>query len=163
MANELSLLKPIVEQPDARDYRRDIQRLEDENRKLRRDLEDAISEKDRLMASVKMLRTILSPLHRGLRAVFGEIELAVGEDVTSPASNGTSAASAADPRWDNYKKQFPGPPSEVIDALLIHGDMKLTQLAGLLKRHYNTINDAGTKLVKAGAITRTSGTFSLRR
>src|SRR5208282_2158793 len=42
MANELSLLKPIVEseRADSHESRREMQRLEDEIRSLRRDLED---------------------------------------------------------------------------------------------------------------------------
>lgn len=162
MANELSLLKPFVEQPDSHDDRKTIQRLEDETRQLRRDLEDVTIVKDQLVRTVKNLQATLNPFHRALRMLFGEMDLAVGEvsnaDVHPSMPNG-----GADPRWQNYKNQFPGVPTEIIDALLIHGEMRITNLAGLLKRDVRTIYSAEAKLRKAGATTLNGGLLSLKR
>jgi hypothetical protein len=161
MANELSLLRPTVE-PDSHDYRRDVQRLEDENRKLRRDLEDATTEKDRLARTVKNLQGTLAPFHRALNILFGEMDLVVGEAANGP-TNVAGAPANGDPRWQNYKNQFPGVPSEIIDALLIHGEMRITNLAGLLKRDVRTIYRSEDKLRKAGATTLNGGLLSLKR
>jgi hypothetical protein len=149
---------------DVSNSRRDIQRLEDENRSLRRDLEDALSDKERLERTVRNLQTTLGPIHRAMSILFGEMDLAVGE---APAGNQTAQPSAAvnggDPRWQNYKNQFPGVPAEIIDALLIHGEMRITNLAGLLKRDVRTIYRSEDKLRKAGATTLNGGLLSLKR
>ena len=159
--NELSLLRPTIE-TDSYDYRRDVQRLEDEVRSLRRDVEDLTAERDRLARTVKNLQTTLNPIHRAMSALFGEIELAVGE--TNVATSAVSApANGTDPRWQNYKNQFPGVPAEIIDALLIHGEMRITNLAGLLKRDVRTIYRSEDKLRKAGATTLNGGLLSLKR
>ena len=54
-------------------------------------------------------------------------------------------------------------PAEIIDALLIHGEMRITNLAGLLKRDVRTIYSAEAKLRKAGATTLNGGLLSLKR
>lgn len=164
MANELSLLKPFVEQPDSHDDRKAIQRLEDENRQLRRDIEDVTIIKDQLVRTVKNLQATLNPFHRALRMLFGEMDLAVGEAPDGPRAGAPVYDSGgADPRWQNYKNQFPGVPAEIIDALLIHGEMRITNLAGLLKRDVRTIYSAEAKLRKAGATTLNGGLLSLKR
>ena len=54
-------------------------------------------------------------------------------------------------------------PAEIIDALLIHGEMRITNLAGLLKRDVRTIYRSEDKLRKAGATTLNGGLLSLKR
>lgn len=134
--------------------------LEDETLALRRQLEDAQRENARLLRTVQNLRTILNPLYHGLRAIFGEIELGIGEEM---ASAGRRESGDVDPRWESYKSQFPGVPSKIIDALLIHGSMQITHLARLLKIANSTLYHAGDKLNSAGAITRSGGIWSLRK
>lgn len=148
----------------SQEYRRDLQRLEDENRSLRRANEDLTEEKERLARTIKNLQTTLNPIYRGLRALFGEIELAVGEEMPTPSSmpNGGQHV-VSDPRWQNYKNQFPGVPAKIIDALLIHAAMSVTNLAGLLRCDRRTIYAAEAKLRKAGATTLNGGLFSLKR
>jgi len=160
------MLETLVE-PDAdlQSWRREKQRLEDEVRSLRRELEDAHNDRDRQARSIENLRLILSPLHRGLRALFGEIELAVGEADT-PASSGvarTASPSDLDPRWQSYKNRFPGAAAQVIDALLIHGDMQQTPLSKLVGIHYETLRKAVAKLRDAGAVSVVGGVVSLKR
>jgi hypothetical protein len=161
--NELSPLRPTVE-TDSHDYRRDVQCLEDENRKLRRDLEDATTEKDRIARTVKNLQGTLAPFHRALNILFGEMELAVGtmsvSNFDAPPSTSTSGN---DPRWESFKNRFPGVGARIIDALLIHGDMQVTHLATFVKAAKGTVYNAGDKLSAAGAITRAGGIWSLKR
>jgi hypothetical protein len=151
--------------PDSQQSRKEQQRLEDENRSLRRDLDDALRDKERLERSIENLRAILAPLHRGLRSLFGEIELAVGDAPLNGASPAATAAatSPGDPRWQSFKNSFPGVPAEIIDALLIHGDMKMTNLSKFLKRHYETTRKAAYKLRDAGAVTLAGGALGLKR
>jgi hypothetical protein len=148
------------------DLRKENARLGDQVLTLRRELEDAHRDNERLSRSIANLRTTLNPLYRGMRALFGEIELAVGEEqgasvsANEPAS---LAASALDPRWQSFKNTFPGTGSEIIDALLVHGELKLTNLVTLIRHHYNTIQSAAVKLKAAGAINYSNGTLSLKR
>lgn len=161
MANELSLLKVV--EPDTHDYRREIQNLEDENRSLRRNLDDAEANIQRLERTIENLRKTLNPIHRALRALFGEIELAVGEEDNIAVAPGVGPSMSVDPRWEHFKKQFPGVPATIIDALLIQGTMKMTNLAKLIGSHYETTRKATYKLRDAGAVTLTGGSVSLKR
>lgn len=144
--------------------RREITRLEDENLSLRRDLEDITAGRDRATRAIRSLQSALGPVYRGLRAIFGDIELAVGEEsaasATAPASGHSNSA---DPRWQNFKDQFPGVPAMIIEALLIHGAMGMTNLSALLKRAYGTTKNAAYKLKSAGAVTIDRGNVSLKR
>ena len=165
MANELSLLKPIVEseRADSHESRREMQRLEDEIRSLRRDLEDVTAEKDRLARTVKNLQTTLNPMYRAFRALFGELELAVGV-APNEVNAHAAASSSADPRWESFKTQLGPLAAEIIDALLIHNEMTILQLAHLLKHNYKTIAAAALKLRTAGAVTYSPRTpVSLKR
>lgn len=162
------MLEGFAENPKAADeqlhrLRKDKQQLEEEVLGLRRELDDVNRDKDRLERSLRELRQQLSPLHRALRAVFGEIELAVGEEDKIPSSGTPGVASATDPRWQSYKNQFPGVPAATIDALLTHHQMTLTQLASFLKKHYDTTKGAVAKLIKAGAVVREGGLVRLNR
>lgn len=141
-----------------REWRREKERLEQENRVLRAQLEEVKADRTKLERSIQALRNTLSPLHHALRAVFGEIELAVGsEDVTfseEQPAQGASASRSVDTRWESYKQSFPGAAARIIDALLSHRELTITQLSVLLKMHYDTANGALRKLTKAGAVVR---------
>jgi hypothetical protein len=150
------------------DLRKENARLGDQVLALRRELEDANRDKQRLERSIENLRTTLNPLHRAFRALFGEIELAVGEGENNASlfASGTATASqvsAEDPRWRHFKDTFGGTAAEIIDALLIHGELKLTNLVTLIHHHYNTVQSAAVKLRAAGAINYSNGVLSLKR
>jgi|GEM_PF-5059743 len=162
MSSKPLILKGIVSEPVEhddgllREWRREKQQLEDDLRKTRRELEDVRLEKERMERSVKKLREVLTPLHHWLRALFGEIEFAVGaEEPPTPGNSSTAngrAVSDTDPRWQSYKENFPGAPARIIDALLSHREMTLTQLSRLLKMDYTTAQKALSKLKAAGAV-----------
>jgi len=157
-------IEGLVVDPDdvAERYDGARQRLENELRSTKHDLEDMIAERDRLARTIKNLQTTLNPMHRALSALFGEIDLAVGEDV-APASNGHAPSSATDPRWQSYKDRFPGVPAKIIDALLTHGEMKVSHLIKFVGAAHGTVYNAGDKLQGAGAINRNGGVWSLKR
>ena len=118
MATKPLTLKGIIDSgPDdhgeeLRQLRRENQRLDETLRQVRNELGQAIADKENLERSIRALRHQLSPLHHALRAVFGEIELAVGEEEFRSAAAGAAPASssnnATDARWESYKQSFPG-------------------------------------------------------
>lgn len=112
---------------------------------------------------IKNLQTTLAPIHRALLALFGELELAVGEELPASPNGPVATAPASDPRWESFKKRFDGAGREIIDALLIHGEMGITHLAKLIGRHYDTTRKAAYNLRDAGAITLSNGKVSLRQ
>lgn len=133
--------------------RKEKQRLEEEVLGLRREVDDVNRQKEQMERTLRNLRGQLSPLHRALRAVFGEIELAVGEEeATQTPSPGAPQTNSLDPRWESYKQNFPGSPARVIDALLTHKEMSIQQLSKLLRMDYSTAKVAVSKLKAAGAI-----------
>jgi hypothetical protein len=139
--------------------RREKQRIEEELLSVRRQLEDVTREKESIARSLHVLRQQLSPLHRALRAVFGEIELAIGEEQSSSTSTQSfpAAAGPEGARWESYKNTFPGVPARIIDALLAHREMNVAQLATLLKAAYSTTKDAVAKLRQSGAVVKEGG------
>ncbi len=147
------------------DRRQELQRLSDENRSLRREVEDLTEEKERATRTIKNLQRLLNPIYQGMRALFGEIELAVGEEVSgAPASTPfASQPSTADPRWESYKKRFPGKCADIIDALLVHETMGITALASFVGTSKQTAWSACSKLKAAGALDNSSGKWSLKR
>jgi hypothetical protein len=150
---------------DGRESRKELQRLEDENRSLRRELEDVAADKERATRTIKNLQRLLNPIYQGMRALFGEIELAVGEETfaPNPASPTASPQNNADPRWESYKRRFPGKPAAIIDALLVHDTMGITALSNFIGSHKNTTWAACSKLKAAGALDNSGGKWSLKR
>jgi hypothetical protein len=144
--------------------RKEKQQLEDELRDVRQELDDLRVDKERLERSVRNLRQQLSPLHRGLRALFGEIELAVGEEEFTSASNGASAPQAergVDPRWESWKAKMPGRPAEMIALLLLHKSMSTKALGAAMHCSKDTVYLAAKKLNSASLLA-TSQPYSLR-
>lgn len=167
------LLEGIVEpgRDDAfdADLRKENARLGDQVLALRRELEDAHRDNERLARSIENLRTTLNPIHRAFRALFGEIELAVGEgspivpDTGGPAASQTSATGPlSNPRFQSFKNSFPGRGAEILDALAIHGEMRISHLATLLRCDPRTIGQHAAKLRNAGAISQIQGVLSLK-
>lgn len=148
-----------------RKFRKEKQQLEDDLRDARQELDDLRADKERLDRSIRNLQQQLSPLHRALRALFGEIELAVGEDTAVPMSVPAmpgAAQPAIDPRWQSWKEKLPGRPAEMIDALLLHRDMSTRQLATALHCGKDAIYQAAHKLSQVGLISNVGGRYSLK-
>jgi hypothetical protein len=143
-----------------RDLRIENQRLQDELRTAKRALEDQEEANGKLKRAIRSVQNVFGGMHTSLRAVFGEIELAVGEEVGVPMTGhpGQQAGpsiSAADPKWESYKRSFPNAPAKIIDALLAHREgMTIRQLSKLLHMDYGTAKLAVSKLREAGALTR---------
>src|ERR1700722_9375 len=148
----------------AHEWRKEKQRLEDEILALRRELDDSRTHNEKLERAMRSLRQSLSPLHRAVRAIFGEVELAVSEEETAAPPPGAISppAAAAPSRWEHVKQQFPGSPAKIIDALLGQEQMTITQLANFTRMHYDTAKGSVNKLLKAGAVVKEGGVVRLR-
>jgi hypothetical protein len=152
-----------IEEPSAdegllRKWRKEKQQLEDRVSDLEWQLDAEKHRAARLLAAINALRGYLTPQYRALRILFGEIEAVAGDEadgVTPTASN--TQTNTTNPRWQSFKDTFPGVPARIIDALLTHQEMSITQLSALLKAHYNTVADALSRLAKAGAVQRDGG------
>jgi predicted transcriptional regulator len=170
MSTKPLTLKGVIDVEDENDgllrqWRREKQQLEDEARALRSELENERAEREKLQRSIVILRRQLAPLHHSLRAVFGEIELAVGEEEFAPSTASGAPSqprSATDSRWESYKRSFPGAGAEIIDALLAHGQIKMTHLAKLIKRDYSTVKKWVKQLKDAGAVIGEPGDGGIR-
>ena len=112
--------------------------------------------------AVAALRKQLTPLYQALQMVFGQMEAVTGADV-APAGH----AAAHDPRvsavWASWKSKMPGQAAQVIDALLLHGEMNTQQIAIAIGCHRNTVPNLIFKLNKAGLLNKNGGRFSLKQ
>ena len=131
-----------------------IEGLREKNRRLDEALRLERNKAGQAESGVKGLRRLLTPLYRALQQVFGEIDAMGIADAPTAA---VTANGAEDPRWRSFKERFPDTPAEIVDALLTHRQMSITELSGLLKAHYNTVNKALATLTKAGAVVKDGG------
>jgi hypothetical protein len=135
-----------------------VRALKNEIRDLKNKLAHAELEAQHAKADITQtlgeLRRLTMPFYRLLQAVHGEID-ALG--VSGDSAAVTASPSGTDSRWQSFKDTFPGIPARIIDALLSHREMSITQLGVLLHTHYNTVQKALQILTKAGALSKDGG------
>lgn len=146
----------------------DIERMRAENRQLRREADDAKVEARRAREdadrALSALRKQLSPLYRALQMVFGELDAAgVRDDAPSSAPASSSGGRAIDPRWESWKQKLPGRPAEMIDLLLLHGEMNRNQLMAAMRAGKDVVRVTTSRLYVAGLITKNGGRVSLKQ
>lgn len=132
----------------------EIQRLTDENRRLRRQLSDTEIARDRAVEDASRalgaLRRQLSPLYRALQAVFGELDAAGVEDVAVPAPAVPGSPAATAPvDWAAWKQKF-GPtsaPARILQAIEEHGPLNQTQLKTAAKLGSTSVFESCKRLV----------------
>lgn len=83
---------------------------------------------------------------------------------SGPAAEASSPSSVGgNPKWEMWKRRFPGRVSEVIDLLLVQGSMNQSQLCAVLKCDSRTLS---AKMIyplnKAGLLNKNGGMFSLK-
>ena len=133
-------------------YRRN-QQLADAEEALRQEKQKTAA----IEKGVSTLREVLSPLHNGLRLIFGEIEaMGVG------ATTGTSSDPRVSAAWQQWKDKLSGHPAKAIDALMVHGPMTQTQLRILIGCANGSIAGIVCTLNKAGLINKNGGKISLK-
>lgn len=166
------LLEGLV-QPDDSVLRHDLQdalnevdRLNDEIRRARELNDQQGFELDKLRRIVSNLKQQLNPLHRALRAIFGEIDLAGIEDSPAEIPNASGATPPTTKKsaiWETWKQRLPGMyPGKFIDALLEHGSLDATQLAIITGCHRSNVAKEIYKLNNANLLNKNGGRYSLK-
>lgn len=142
----------------------DLAALRDQIGRLQAELRTARAEtaaaKRQAEQALSALRKQLSPLYRALQSVFGELDAAGVED--TPV--GTSAVSSRiDTIWASWKSKFPGKPSMIIDALMVHGQMSISQIAIAIRSDRRNVPPMLSKLKGAGLLEKNGSMFSLKQ
>lgn len=114
----------------------------------------AIAAGSAAVKSTANLRRQLTPLYRALQAVFGELDAIGGAEATE---------SATDPRWLSWKQKLPGRPAEMIDLLLLHGEMNRNQLMAGMRAGKDVVRVTISKLNTAGLLVKNGGRVSLKK
>jgi hypothetical protein len=155
----LSLLNPIPNPME------EIGRLRTENSTLRQELREAQEEAagcrreaTQAIRGVQELRSILSPLYQGLQRVFGEIDAMGVSGEPHPATTVKNSGA-----WESWKQRMPGIPAQIIDLLMIHGELTSEQMRiHVGTKRKQSIYDATFKLNKAGLLNKNGDRFSLK-
>lgn len=144
---------------DGRDQ--EIESLREQIRELESELATARAETAKAKRSAALalsaVRRQLAPWHNALKALFGEIDAAGVTDESAAPVNG-----AASKVWESWKQKLPGSPANMIDALLIHGELSAQALRIHMQCRLQTVYDAAFKLNKAGVIVKNGGKYRLR-
>ena len=141
--------------------------LEAAQRKIQSLSGDLVRAKEMLEASdrqlatahkvLKILRKQIEPQYRSLQALFGELDVAgVSGDTTSNTASG-------DPRWNSWKSRVGTGAAEIIDLLLLHGQMNTKQLSAAMHRDPRTVAQYVYELNKASLIAKNGNNFSLKQ
>ncbi len=137
------------------DLREEIRDLREQLRDAQREVAMAKREAARALGN---LRKQLNPLYQALQMVFGELDsVDENEPLTAPVNPRTSAV------WESWKSKLPGRTAQIIDALLLHGEMNSTQLAIAIGIHRNNVPQLIFKLNKAGLIDKNGNKYSLKK
>lgn len=146
-----------------------IEKLRSENRRMSEELrlaklalETVKSETGAVMEGVNELRNLLTPLYRGLRLTFGEMDAL---PTSTPTANGSHAVS--NPKlaiWQKWIDKFGAASlnARFIMALLEHGQMTATQIRVVMQCATNSVFNTATRLKGLGLIEKSGGKYSLR-
>lgn len=150
-------LMPDSELESDHALREEIRDLRDRLRDAQRELSAAQHESARALGN---LRRQLGPLYQALQMVFGELDAAGVNEAPAASAQVNSRTSAV---WENWKTKLPGRPAQIIDALLLHGEMNSTQIAIAIGIHRNNVPGLIFRLNKAGLIDKNGTKYSLKK
>lgn len=102
------------------------------------------------------LRSVLTPLYRGLVHIFGEIEVMGLEAEQSNSQPRNSAV------WESWKQKLSGSAAKAIDTLLLHGEMNAEQLRIHLGTATRTCYNIIGELNRAKLINKNNGKIRLK-
>lgn len=122
---------------------------EDTIRQLREELALERAKRQVLEEGLGSLRSVLTPLYRGLAAVFGELDVLPGAQADVSLSGPNDRTSAV---WDSWKSKLGGYSAKAIDALLLHGSMTQAQLRIHVGCATSSVPNIVMALNKAGLI-----------
>jgi hypothetical protein len=144
-----------------RELREEVRGLQQDVERAERAYEQAQRQADASKRALVSLRRQLTPLYRALQAVFGDLD-----EAGVAATDASDGRSAPIPRhaaiWDSWKAKMPGRTAQVIDALLVHGQMNSTQIGIAIGIHRNNVPPLMTRLNKAGLISKNGHFYSLK-
>jgi hypothetical protein len=144
------------------ELRAENRRLYEEIRQIKLQLVQSKSDNEAVLTGVQEVRNILTPLYRGLRLTFGEIDAL---PLVPTASNGASAAAGNPKRavWDKWIEKFGDSlQAKMIDALLSHGPMSTEQLRITMQCSGQSVINTYNRLLKHGLISKSGGKYSLK-
>lgn len=140
-----------------------LQQANQENTALRSEIAHLKAElhgsEVRCERAVRNLRRYLQPLYAALQAVFGEMDSAFPDDESPSLRVNTKAASV----WESWKQKLGGKKSEVIQALLDHGEMNVAQLRVATHSGQQTVYDVTSALFRLGLLNKNGGRYSLKQ
>jgi uncharacterized coiled-coil protein SlyX len=136
------------------------QRIDDLELELAKQKNDA----KRAQLALTNLQNILGPLHRAMRAIFGEIDAAV-PDFGFPGQNGPTPSphGPQDAKWQPWIQKWSGTKKAVvIQTLLEHGPLTRTQLRSATESGWSTIDAITAQLQNLGLITKENEKWTLK-
>jgi len=149
---------------DLEELKEKISDLQDELRRVRAELQQERLKSQSALAAMANLRSMLSPFHRLLRGVFGEIEVVLGEetDAGQAPSRTNAAPSAKSEVWESWIRKLGGKQAEFIRALAEHGEMTAIQLKIATHSGTSTVSDTCRKLLTLGLLQKNGAKYSLK-
>lgn len=161
-------MKSGASDEELRQLRQENRRLDEALHQVRNELGQALADKENLERSIRALRNQLSPLHRYLRALFGEIELAVGEEEafshSSPQPPAAPLSSPVRSVWESWIAKLGGKQGDFIRTLLEHGaPMTAVQLKVATHSGSSTVSETVRKLQDLGLLDKNGSMYSLKR
>jgi hypothetical protein len=152
---------------ELRQLRQENRKLDEALRGVRNELGQAIADKENLERSIRALRNQLSPLHRYLRALFGEIELAVGEEEFSQPTASTERPAASPSAgnsdfWEKWKQKLGGKQADILDALMGHPGMTSTAVSKAAACRNTTASTLLSRLNGMGLVEKNGGLWRLK-
>lgn len=161
MSTQPLMLESHAGEVDMRDHIRSLENkigeLLKENQRLNGELNIIRSQNSR---AVESLRKTLTPLHRSLLQLFGEMDAIDGGNTQAA---GASTGSTDNSKWDFWKRRYPGRIAEAIDILMLQ-PMNTKQLSHALKCDPRTLT---SKVIypmnQSGLLNKSGGMFSLKQ
>jgi len=141
--------------------RSDNRRLAEELRLAKLELVKAKSDNESVLVGVQEIRNLLTPLYRGLRLTFGEMD-ALPLSNTVPV-NGTATVNPKRAIWEKWIEKFGDSlQAKMITTLLEHGSMSTEQLRVAMQCSGQSVINTYNRLLKHGLISRSGGKYSLK-
>lgn len=134
------------------ELRAKIRNLERRNDELEADLQAARSDARQAQAPLRAVRRILDPLHRALKALYGEMDASGMEEETAGGTTGQPIPSS---RYDAWKQRLSLTCGKVIDALLVQPQNN-TQLKSFCKLGGTSVYEA-LKTLQVNKLVRRAG------
>lgn len=149
-ANKLlpgEVIDPLADELDR--LRNDLDQCRNAFTEMRQERDQYKSERDAMIQAVSGLRRLLAP-------IWGEVQGMSAMEMFEPAPQRSNS------RFDAAKKRMPGKAAELIDLLLEHGPLTVTNIKALAKWGNSSVYDTCSKLMRAGIVVNNGGKYTLK-